>query len=101
MKKHLFLTNAFLAFCSLAGVRADLIAFYSFDDPGNPLTDDSGMGNDLTSAGADPTFEVAGLAVGSGDQLFFRFHTAGDPGGDIVRAAITIEGSPGSPPAAP
>lgn len=38
------------------------------------------------------------VAVAKGDQLFFRFHTAGDPGGDIVRAAITIEDSPASPP---
>ncbi|MCP4730280.1 MAG: glycoside hydrolase family 32 protein [Roseibacillus sp.] len=55
----------------------------------------------LGNIGSEISNELNGLAVGSGDQLFFRFHTAGDPGGDIVRAAITIEGSPGSPPAAP
>ncbi len=42
--------------------------------------------------------EWNGVAVAKGDQLFFRFHTAGDPGGDIVRAAITIEDSPATPP---
>jgi hypothetical protein len=43
------------------------------------------------------------VAVAKGDQLFFRFDTAGDADGDIVRVAITIaiEGSPASPPAAP
>ena len=55
----------------------------------------------LSNIGSKISNELSGLAVATGDQLFFRFDTAGDPGGDIVRAAITIEGSPGSPPTAP
>ncbi len=41
------------------------------------------------------------VAVAKGDRLFFRFDTAGNPGGDIVRAAVTVEGSPASTPKAP
>ena len=55
----------------------------------------------LSNIGSKISNELSGLAVATGEQLFFRFDTAGDPGGDIVRAAITIEGSPGSPPTAP
>lgn len=40
--------------------QADLIGFYSFDDA-NPLTDDSGLGNDLTQvAGSEPTYQLSG-----------------------------------------
>lgn len=37
------------------------------------------------------------VSVAKGDQLIFRFHTAGDATGDIVRAAITIQDNPASP----
>lgn len=40
------------------------------------------------------------VSVSQGDQLFFRFHTAGDATGDIVRVAITIQDIPSPPPAA-
>lgn len=42
---------------------------------------------------------LSGIAVASGDQLFFRFDTRGDPGGDISRAEIFITGEswPASP----
>ncbi len=37
---------------------------------------------------------LTGIAVAHGDQLFFRFDTRGDPGGDISRAEIKITGTP-------
>ncbi len=43
-----------------APAQADLIGLYSFDNEASPLTDDSGGGNTLTSAGADPTLMPAG-----------------------------------------
>ena len=42
----------------------ELIGLYTFDDPGAPLTDDSGQGNTLTSAGADPTHITDGGVEG-------------------------------------
>ncbi|MGK0185446.1 MAG: hypothetical protein ACI9R3_001224 [Verrucomicrobiales bacterium] len=44
----------------------NLTAFYSFNDAGSPLADDSGNGNTLTSAGADPTYAAAGGVDGGG-----------------------------------
>lgn len=46
--------SASVPFVSL---RSSLLGFYSFDDPENPLKDDSGNGADLTSVGTDPTYE--------------------------------------------
>ncbi len=43
--------------------------------------------------------ELNGMSVAKGDQLFFRFHTAGDATGDIVRVAITIQGTSAPLPA--
>ncbi len=37
---------------------------------------------------------LTGIAVALGDQLFFRFDTRGEPGGDISRADINITGTP-------
>ena len=42
------------------GVLPAPIAFYSFDNGEAPLTDDSGSGNDLTGADADPTYVADG-----------------------------------------
>ena len=55
----------------------------------------------LGNTGSGISNELNRVAVAKGDRLFFRFDTAGDPGGDIVRAAIIVEGSPASPPKAP
>lgn len=49
---------------------AELIAFYSFDDPGSPWRDDSGKGADLESAGVDPEYVAEGGFGGSGAYLF-------------------------------
>ena len=49
----------------------------------------------LDNIGNSVSNEVTGIAVAQGDQLFFRFDTCGDPGGDISRADITIKGMPG------
>ncbi len=38
--------------------------------------------------------ELTGIVVGQGDQLFFRFDNCGEPGGDIVRAGIMVQGTP-------
>ena len=38
--------------------------------------------------------ELTGVVVAQGDQLFFRFDTCGDPGGDIARAGITVKATP-------
>ncbi len=48
----------------------------------------------LGNIGAGVTNELTGIAVARGDQLFFRFDTAGDPGGDISRAGIVVEAKP-------
>lgn len=48
----------------------------------------------LGDIGSEITNQLNRVAVSKGNQLFFRFDTAGDPGGDIVRAAITVEGQP-------
>ncbi|MDG2127721.1 MAG: GH32 C-terminal domain-containing protein [Fuerstiella sp.] len=55
----------------------------------------------LGNIGSETTNALKRVAVAKGDQLYFRFDSAGDPGGDIVRAAITIEGHPASTPTAP
>ena len=47
----------------------NLAAFYSFNDPGSPLADDSGNGNTLTSAGVDPTYAAAGGVDGGGYEF--------------------------------
>ena len=59
----------------IGGIDAEIVAL---DNIGG------GLANDLT-----------GIVVAQGDQLFFRFDTCGDPGGDISRAEITIKGVPG------
>jgi hypothetical protein len=48
----------------------------------------------LKNIGESLTNEVTGIGVAQGDQLFFRFDTCGDPGGDISRADIRIQGEP-------
>jgi beta-fructofuranosidase len=45
----------------------------------------------LDNIGSSLTNELMGIAVAKGDQLFFRFDTCGDPGGDISRADIKIQ----------
>jgi beta-fructofuranosidase len=49
----------------------------------------------LDNIGSSLSNELTGIVVAQGDQLFFRFDTCGDPGGDISRAAINIKGMPG------
>jgi len=44
----------------------------------------------LSSVGAMLTNELLGVRVAQGDRIFFRFHTCGDPAGDITRARIVI-----------
>lgn len=53
-------------------IRARLIGFYPFDDPENPLRDESGRGNDLLEPedGSVPTHEPEGGVEGGG-YLFF------------------------------
>ncbi|MBL9169757.1 MAG: choice-of-anchor D domain-containing protein [Verrucomicrobiales bacterium] len=58
--------SAAVPFTSL---RSSLLGFYSFDDAENPLKDDSGNGKDLTSVGADPTYE-ADTGIEGGNFLF-------------------------------
>lgn len=38
--------------------------------------------------------KLTGISIEMGEQLLFRFDTAGEPGGDIVRADIQINGQP-------
>ena len=54
----------------------------------------------LNNIGSGIRNELNEVSVAKGDQLFFRFNTAGDATGDIVRVAITIQGIP-APPSAP
>ena len=49
----------------------------------------------LDNIGSSVSNDLTGIVVAAGDQLFFRFDTCGDPGGDIIRAAIHIQGMPG------
>ena len=44
--------------------HGELIGFYSFDDAADPLKDDSGSGNALQSADADPTYDPEGGVEG-------------------------------------
>jgi beta-fructofuranosidase len=48
----------------------------------------------LKNIGPGLTNRLTGVGVAPGDQLFFRFDTCGDPGGDISRAEIRIQGVP-------
>ena len=48
----------------------------------------------LDNIGSSLTNDLTGIVVAQGDQLFFRFDTCGDPGGDISRADIHIKGTP-------
>lgn len=48
----------------------------------------------LENIGGGVVNELHHVSVAQGDQLFFRFHTAGAAGGDIVQAGITIIGHP-------
>ncbi|MEM7385506.1 MAG: hypothetical protein AAF514_11225, partial [Verrucomicrobiota bacterium] len=61
MKTLLVVTALFTAVL-LRPAQADLIGFYTFDDPANPLADDSGQDNHLAEPGgeANPTFDEAG-----------------------------------------
>ncbi|MHB8970909.1 MAG: GH32 C-terminal domain-containing protein [Pirellulaceae bacterium] len=54
----------------------------------------------LNNIGSSICNELNEVSVSQGDQLFFRFNTAGDATGDIVRVAITIKGI-SAPPSAP
>lgn len=51
----------------------------------------------LDNIGSGLTNGLTGIVVAQGDQLFFRFDTCGDPGGDISLANISINGVPGVP----
>lgn len=53
----------------------------------------------LGNIGGEITNALNRVAVAKGNRLFFRFDTAGNPGGDIVRAAITVKGQPDKPDA--
>ena len=55
MKKNITFVAMFAAI-SIGQLNADLIGFYSFDDPENPFNDTSSKGNHLTSANADPEY---------------------------------------------
>ena len=48
----------------------------------------------LKNIGGGLTNELRGITVARGDQLFFRFDTGGDAGGDISRAASEINDLP-------
>lgn len=48
----------------------------------------------LGNIGIETQNEWNGVVVAQGDKLFFRFDTAGDASGDIVRASITIKSQP-------
>ena len=50
----------------------------------------------LQNIGFSLANELNGLSVAQGDQLLFRFHTDGEPTGDIVRVEIVIRGEPGT-----
>lgn len=47
----------------------------------------------LSNIGSSLTNTLTGITIHEGDQLFFGFHTDGDPSGDITRADIHIEGT--------
>lgn len=46
----------------------------------------------LANIGAGLASHLQGVVLDAGDQLFFRFDTCGDPGGDITRAEIRVDG---------
>lgn len=48
----------------------------------------------LPNIGSELANKFNGLLVAAGDQLLFRFHTDGEPGGDIARVGIVIRGGP-------
>jgi len=48
----------------------------------------------LGNIGGGVSNELNGMLVAKGDQLFFRCNTFGDPGGDIARVGIIIQGRP-------
>lgn len=80
--------SASVPFVSL---RSSLLGFYSFDDPENPLKDDSGNGADLTSVGTDPTyepdtgFEGGNFVFGGGQHLVSPINV-----GPLDRAVVTF-----------
>lgn len=52
--------------CAPFQAQADLLGFYSFDDPSAPFADTSGQGNDLQSASVDPTYvDTGGIQGGA------------------------------------
>ena len=50
----------------------------------------------LKNIGRDLANELNGVRVAQGDQLLFRFHTDGEPTGDIIRVGIVIRGELGA-----
>ena len=54
--KQITITTVLLVAVSVTQLNADLIGFYAFDDPANPLKDASSKGNNLTSVEVDPVY---------------------------------------------
>lgn len=50
----------------------------------------------LQNIGSSLTNEINGMLVAKGEELLFRFHTDGEPVGDITRVGIVIGGEPGA-----
>ena len=44
----------------------------------------------LHNIGSSLSNDLTGIVVAQGDQLFFRFNTCGDAGGDIIRGGATV-----------
>lgn len=73
-----FLAGSVLAAMPLATARADVVAYYSFDNTGDLGHDDSGNGFDLTTVGAPTAAAGATASTGGGvsfdgvdDQFYF------------------------------
>ncbi len=54
--KQITIAAVLLVAFSPTQINADLIGFYAFDDPANPLKDASSKGNNLTSVEVDPVY---------------------------------------------
>ncbi|MEC9037337.1 MAG: hypothetical protein VX588_10985, partial [Verrucomicrobiota bacterium] len=71
MKKKLLLSLFFFAGSWMHSIQAELIAFYTFDDEGDPFADSSGQGNDISgTVGVEPTW---GSDIGFGDTGAYDF----------------------------
>ncbi|HZY73505.1 MAG TPA: hypothetical protein VFE22_10405, partial [Edaphobacter sp.] len=81
----------------LASPQSSGIGYSILKRSGRVDTEIAALGN----IGSGIANELNELAATKGDQLFFRFDTAGDAGGDIVQAAITIEESSTTMPEVP